>query len=241
MLQISKIIAVAAVSLILGACDDPAPPIDHRQADIDRGNAAVAECVAIQCERLDLDSAALADYSILGSMTHVKALMISYTDFSDLGDIAAMTQLEELHIGQTDVSDLSGLSAFPNLKVLHAQQMRNVSDYSPIGQLRRLDELAIGDYQTSPASVIAALPQLRRVVLYIDGEEDLSPLAGHPGLEVVDFTDSYVNDISPLLTMPRLRQTSVPDFWESSPIAADAEALMARGVVVYEQPSVVVC
>jgi hypothetical protein len=235
-------IALFAVCVLgLSACETVPTVIDWEQEQIERGKTILAECAAVQCTRLDLDSAALEDYSVLNDMPHVTALMVSYTAFSELGTIAGMTQLEELHIGDTDVSNLSGLAAFPNLKVLHVQRMRSVADFAPVTGLSKLEELAIGDSQFDQISVIRALPRLKRLMLEVSSEADLSPMEGHAGLETVDFGFSQIEDISVLLTLPRLREAGVPEYWDDSPLKAVAEALIARGVEVYQQPVIVVC
>lgn len=241
MTTLNRIGLLGACVLGLTACDIAPTQIDWEQQQLEKGKTAIAECVAIQCSRLDLDNAILDDYAILNDMPHVTALMASYTGFSDLSTITGMTQLQELHIGQTDVADLSLLSAFPNLTVLHAQFLDEVTDFSPITRLTRLEELVIGDYRFDDLGLIAAMPQLKRLLVNIDADVDLSPLRGHPGLEKIDFGDQFVTDISVLLTLPRLREVRVQDFGPDDPIAADAATLTARGVQVLMQPVMVVC
>ena len=111
--------------------DPEAARAEHEATRLREGEAILSDCIATQCSTLDLDGKRLADYGAINGLTHVKVLMLSYTDFDDLSDIAGMTQLTELHIGQTALTDLSGLSSVPNLRLLHAQSNYSVSDFTP--------------------------------------------------------------------------------------------------------------
>jgi Leucine-rich repeat (LRR) protein len=208
---------------------------------VDLGAERVAECAATRCETLDLDGASLDDYRILSSMTHVRALMLSYTDFDDLADIAGMTQLEELHIGQTNLTDLSGLSQFPNLRLLHAQGFYYDPDLSPIGGLTNLRELAIGGVSFDLA-LVNRLPRLTTLKVYYTGEPlDLTVLRGHPALATLDLGEAIVTTLQGLGSVPRLRTLTVPDPYNDELLETQIEALRQRGISVSFAPVVVVC
>lgn len=205
------------------------------------GRAKVAECAAVKCTTLDLDQTDLEDYSVLNDLPHVTALMLSYSAFSDLDAISGMTQLKELHMSYTPVNDLSGLAAFPGLTLLHAQFLSEAVDHSPVAGLRRLDELAIGDYAFEQVAVVRELPQLRRLLLQVADNTDLSPLRGQPTLEAVDLGYSFLSDISVMTTLPRLSAFSVPTDGPASNVAEISAILTARGVTVEQREVVPVC
>jgi len=209
--------------------------------DYSWGDARVAECAASACTQLEMDNMSIADYSQLAGLTHVTALMLSYTTFSDLADIAPMTHLQELHVGQTEVQDLTGLAAFANLRLLHIQGV-NPESWAPLAQLTQLRELAIGHYQMSDFSIIAQLPQLQRLrITNAAADADLSGLGQHRGLLTVDLSDTTFTDISPLLRLPNLRELSIVSY--NAENQADTIAkLRARGVQVrLIEPVIIMC
>ena len=221
---------VAAMSL---ASCEVEPPVDYEALALERGAAVVAECAAVRCERLDLDGARLADFSVLNGMDHVTALMVSYSNFDDLADIAGMTQLTELHIGSTQVADLSGLSVFENLRLLHAQGLYTVEDFTPLHQMTGLSELAIDVPEDGSIGYIAGLTQLETLSILSGTIGDLAPLAGHPSLRVLNIEAGVPEDTSALLSMPRLQEISL-NFWAVDD--ATRQALTDRGVAVLAVP-----
>ncbi len=237
----------ATAFAILSACQmetgTASPDFAAMQAERLANTLAIVEsCRASECGRLNLDSCLLDDYSPIAELTHVTALMTSFTDFDDLPTIAPMSQLRELHIGQTRVTDLRGLSNFPNLTLLHAQDLR-VTDFGPIGQLNRLEELVVGGADVGALAWIARLTRLKSLSLDNATITDLAVLRGHPTLARLDLNDATLPaDISVLQTIPNLRNISV-SYWNMTDAqTAVIDALEARGVnVMISMPVVIVC
>jgi hypothetical protein len=241
MIRLRQIAVTSACVAGLVACSATTPDGGIAADPYEGGRTKVADCAATQCTRLDLDGVMLEDYTVLNEMTHITALMMSYSSFADLRAIAGMTQLTELHIGFTEVADLSGLAAFSNLTLLHAQNLSNVTDYSPVGRVRSLEELAIGDYGFDQVAVVRDLPRLQRLLIEVAVEADLSPMRAHPRLEVVDLGFSNVSDISVLTTLPRLRELGVASLTADPTLDATVATLTARGVSVEQRDVMIVC
>ncbi|MBU2993924.1 hypothetical protein Q4555_11175 [Octadecabacter sp. 1_MG-2023] len=220
---------------------DPGSQVTTREERLLLGRTVIDDCVRSECGRLNLDSQLVEDYTPVAQMSHVTALMTSYTNFSNLSDIAAMSQLKELHIGVTQVSDLSGLSNFPNLRLLHAQGL-SVDDFSPIGQLRHLEELAIGANFVGDLSFVQELRSLKD--LNLDGA-DVTSLAGlrnHPSIERLDFVDATLpDDFSVLRSLPKLRQISVSEWPLNEDQKLVIDALRDTGVEVLVEALMIVC
>ncbi|QBX99543.1 leucine-rich repeat domain-containing protein [Rhodophyticola sp. CCM32] len=243
-LHIYALMALLGTALgVLTACQtvsDGSNATQWRAERLAQGEATLAACMAERCSTLNLDGQSLPDYAVLASLDHVTVLMASFTDFSDLSDIAPMTQLTELHLGGTRLTELSGLDGFQRLTVLHIQDV-SLNDYTPIGRLNRLEELAVGGATLTDLSFVADLPGLERLIISGAYElEDLSDLAGHPGLLAVDLGHTYATDLGALLTLPHLRQVSVAD-WGDAGAEAQIEALRARGVEVSYEVLLPVC
>lgn len=237
--------AVFALPLVvLASCMEPdqsatRPSVEAQQAAIVQQR--LDDCSATRCDRLDLDTLWVTDYAPATAMTHVTALMLSYTDFDDLGDIAAMSQLRELHLGATKLTDISGLSRFPNLRVLHLQ-MNEVADYTPLARLRGLEELALGYARLDNTNMLRGLGNLKRLNLDFAKIGSLEGLRNHPRLEELDLIDADLpDDISALTTIRTLRQLSlVEDFLTEEQRAVVAQ-LEARGVLIIKSAALIVC
>ncbi len=238
--------ALALSGLLLSACqmETGTPPISFEEmqaARLAQSMAAVEACRASECGRLDLDSGLMEDYGVIADMTHVTALMMSFTDFETLGDIAAMTQLRELHIGVTRVSNIDGIGALSGLKLLHIQD-NPIDDYTPLAALRGLEELAMGNSEAGDLRYLSGLRRLRALNLDNAAIDSFEGLRGHPSLQTLDLVDAALPaDLSPLLSIPNLREVTVSDFSLSPEQQAVIDQLAARGVEIVAISVVVVC
>lgn len=235
-----RVLALFGAILFLAGCQ-PEITVEQRIAEREAlAQANIADCVAIRCTTLDLDGQGIAEYSILNDLTHLRVLMISYTDFSDLNDIAALTGLEELHIGATNVTDLTLLSSFPNLRVLHIQS-NDFTDVGSLTALQKLEELAIGKNNLTDVSFVRSLPRLKNLDIAYSDVVDLGQLRGHPALEILALEHTAVTDLSPLLQIRTLRQISVVEPYTDEEVTAQHELLRGRGIRVEYEPAMVVC
>lgn len=191
----------------------------------------IESCRASECGRLDLDRGRLTDFGAISDMTHVTALMMSFTDFDDLSDIAPMSQLRELHIGQTAVTDLSGLVNFPNLHLLHAQDL-DVNDYAAVGRLTQLEELVIGSRGLVDLGFVSGLQRLKRLDINSSNVTDLSPLTRLSSLETLDMVAVELPaDLTPLLRIPSLKMLNISGLGTLNPEQQSVvDQLTERGV-----------
>jgi internalin A len=233
---IGKGLACAATVVTLGSCQ--MAETDTEKLIYNQGFAVIADCAATRCATLNFDSKGLPVYSALGTMTHLRAVMISYTDFSGLGARAPLTGLQEIHIGGTPVTDLSPLVNFANLRMLHIQGV-DTDDYLVLRQLTRLEELAIGYTPIPNVVFVRDMPNLKRLDLSYARITDLSALRNHPSIETLNVDGLYGVDLSPLVSMPALREVALP--YNEAMTGAVAQALREKGVVVSSIPVVVVC
>lgn len=227
---------------ILCACQSTSgPELSATERRIATTETEIATCIAVTCDRLNIDRGHLSDFSVLGELTHVTALRMSWTDFSDLGDITAMSQLRELHISSTQISDLSGLSAFPDLDILHLQWSKNVEDFTPITKIPFLKELALGGNDMGDLAFIADLHDLDGLSLIDGSATSLEGLRNHPSLSRLDLGRTDLpDDFSALLTMPNLKMVSITAVVRTDAQKQVIDELKARGVVVDEIPDIVV-
>jgi hypothetical protein len=235
-------VCVTALS-ILTACDDRSfteKVQDQRMAD---GKAALAQCIEVKCEVLDLHGLLLEDYSALNTLTHVTSLMVSLTSFSNLSDIADMTQLTELHMTHTDVSDLTGLGRFSNLRLLHASGLPVGADNTPISRLTGLTELALGGLNLpSEAAFIATMPHLENLIVsWRDEGDSIEFLRNHPSLKNIELGGQLPQDQTPLLALPQLEAILVGSPGAPSRLNEDVGAQLKALGILTEIPPVLVC
>lgn len=228
---------------LLVACDqiiEANRTAQYEAASLARGNAALAACIAAECEVLDIDGMWLENFSVLNALPHVTVLMASRSNLASLEDISGMPQLKELHITRSDVTDLTGLKYLPQLTVLHIESAPVDTDFSPVAQLSGLKELAIGDLDSrTDASFIQNMRQLENLLISWRGDDaDLSVLRGHPSLKNIVLNGPLPADQSALLSMPRLESIMINDDYSLDPAVRDA--LDNRGVLRV-LPPVVVC
>lgn len=170
-----------------------------------RGKATLAECIATRCTTLNLDGQRLDDFSVVNTLNHVEALMVSRSNFDTLADIKDMTQLKELHISYTDVTDIALVTNFPALKVLHFEGGSSAVDKTPIAQLTGLTDLALsGVGDDFDASFIRNMPLLENLIIRGWDTADLRPLRSHPSLRNVEIGGKLPADQTAILTMPKL-------------------------------------
>lgn len=228
---------LAGVSLAALAACTVEPTIDYEAQQLERGSAIVAECAATQCSRLNLDNARLADFSVLNDMPHVTALMVSYTNFADLGDISGMTQLRELHIGGTAVTDLTGLADFDSLELLHVQGMYEAPDLAPVYALTGLTELAVDVTNADGIGYVASMRNLERLMLMSGVIDDLGPLSGHPSLRELSIQAGTPEDDAALQGIPRLERLEMN--WGE--LDEDTLRVLEGRGVIYEEIALIVC
>ena len=214
------------------------------EARIIETQSKIGDCADVRCETLNIDRGLLEDFSLVASLPHVTALRMSWTDFDDLADIQSMTQLRELHISSTEITSLEGIDTFQNLNILHVQWNREVQDFTPIGKLESLTELALGGNNVGDMEFVENLINLDGLSLVNGTVTSFEALRGHPNLSRLDLEMTVLpDDISPLLTIPNLKQVSIRAGGRSEVQNAILDQLRARGVEVEDilEAVVVIC
>jgi Leucine-rich repeat (LRR) protein len=252
MKMIIKLLAMTIVAVsVLVACNTSSGPLtpedraeraaEHEAAKLIEGEAAVEACRDTRCDRLDLDGTRLSDFTVLNDMTHVKALMVSRTNFENLVDIAGMSQLQELHISYTSIADLSGLSAFTNLDVLHMEGLREKPSLAPLATpaLFGLVELALTTEKEDSITFLANMKSLKRLKFGYGEVGSLRPLDGHPSLEKLSSESDILSWQRGLLRIPRLKEFYVGGSMRNLD-AGIRSTLEERGLLV-DAPPIIVC
>jgi len=240
----ARALLISFTFVLLSACQlqQSDGPQTTREQRLAISSQQILDCDASRCGLLNLDSMLVDDYTQIADMTHVTALMASFSDFDDLADIAPMGQLTELHVGQTLMTDLGGLSRFPNLTLLHVQDNNSVESFAPIGQLSKLEELAIGGNNLGDMDFLRDLSRLRSLSIVNARFTSLEALRGHPNLVELDLDENRVpDDISALLTIPNLERLTIELASLNQEQRAVVDQLEAKGVAIDVGLVMVVC
>jgi hypothetical protein len=124
----------------------------------------------------------------------LESLMISGNEVSDLSFLAQLPDLEHLFIADWDPTDAGPLpDSLPDLKSLILAEAE-FADLAALGVQPELEELIIYDCHGSEES----------------GELDISRISDLPDLRLVAFRACEVQDLSPLVGLPRLEWLGLP-------------------------------
>jgi Leucine-rich repeat (LRR) protein len=118
----------------------------------------------------------------LSGLTHVT---LERTGLMDLRIVGAWPALEELRVDGTVIDDLSPLVDCEKLLRLDLVSCENITDISPLADVTNLTHLDLEG---------------------CGGVQDISSLQGHPKLAWIDLTDTAIEDLSCLTSLPSLKR-----------------------------------
>ena len=171
-----------------------APALSPGQGFARLGNMAALEDIEI------LDCRELEDISALGTMPHMRRLILGSSDhLKDLRPLSRLTALTEVVLGGRAITDLSPLAVLTRLTVLGLSELAGVKDIAPIGALPSLQELVLsGARDVKELRTLRGLITLEELGLQsmacletLDGLADLTALrrlelVGCPSLRCAD-------------------------------------------------------
>ncbi len=128
----------------------------------------------------------ISDLDLLGNLTQLTRLEVSYASVSDLSFLRGLTQLESLSLEGNQISDLRPITGLTQLKWLYLWG-NQISDLRPIAGLTQLMGLGLSNNQIRDVSPLAGLTNLRDLYLSNNPISDASPLANLPNLNYVDI------------------------------------------------------
>ena len=188
-------------------------------------------------ETLTLDSCQVSDPSVFSSLGSLKSL--TCTSFisteRDYSFIPGMTSLEEVDLSGTETyDDISGIFNLPALKRLNISGMSAEINFDKIQENTVLEELQADHlklYKNVSISggggivyvdwddvtfadhldVLARLKNVKQLSIRENELTDLSFAQAMGVLEIIDFSDNYVTDVSPLAGLQNLKQVTGTD------------------------------
>ena len=151
---------------------------------------------------------------VIAGLTALERLSIRSITLPDLTVMLPLRSLKALEIKLGGTTDLRLLPRIGEVRYLELWLIRGLNDVTAIGQMAALRSLflqALKRVERLPD--FSNAPSLRRVhLMQMKGLHDLRPLASAPALEellLIDMPQLQVEDLAPLVGLPRLRAVTV--------------------------------
>ncbi len=172
----------------------------------------------------------LDDISALAGMKEISKVEFKHNQITDISVLAGMTRLTSVGLNDNPVTDISPLTDCPGLAFL---DLCDVRTYDPqvVGQLGNFDYLDLSNptqsYKYLGAKSVKALhlawtglsdlhvldevDRLEELDIAHSSVTDLSPLALHRGLKILNLSSIPVSDLSVLLELPQLQSITISE------------------------------
>ena len=148
-------------------------------------------------------SAEFNDISVLGELTNLRYLELSFSEINDVSVLGELTNLKSLNLNYSTINDSSGLSELTNLERL-SWKNSNVSDITIFSDLTSLTDLELSNNEISNISALSNLTNLNRLILGYNNISDISALSSLVNLEYLNLEHNEISEISALSGMTRL-------------------------------------
>ena len=172
----------------------------------------------------------LEDISALASMKEISKVEFKHNQIRDISVLAGKTHLTSVGINDNPVTDISPLADCPNLAFLDLCDVRSY-DPQAVGQLGNFNFLDLSNptqsYKYLGGKSISALhlawtglsdlhvldevDRLEELDIAHTAVTDLSPLAVHMGLKILNLVAVPADDLSVLLQLPQLQSITISE------------------------------
>lgn len=152
---------------------------------------------------LYLRNTGINDLSSIANCIELHILDLQYTNVNDLSPLNKMTNLVNLNISGTKVTNLNNLNKKVRLVRLGGQ-ITGSQNITFLKNQKKLEELSIKSEVN--IEYIKYLPKLQKLELsHLPEIVSLAPLSKHPLLNTLVISFSKLNDLSPLSSIPNLK------------------------------------
>lgn len=210
------------------------PAINQWYADgrSTRGNLRTLEELApmTSLEEVCIVAQELEDISALASMKQLGKVEFKHNYIADISVLSGMNRLTSVGINDNPVTDISPLQSCPNLAFLDLCEVRTY-DPQAVARLGNFDYLDLSnptrsyDYLggksilslhlawtgLSDLHVLDDVDRLENLDIAHTAVTDLSPLAVHTGLKVLNLAAVPAADLSVLLQLPQLQSVTISE------------------------------
>ncbi|MCE1254506.1 MAG: protein kinase [Anaerolineae bacterium] len=171
------------------------------------------------------DIQSLEDLPRMPNLVHISLV---YQNITDLSPLAQMGSLESVDMRHNPFSDISALAKVSRLKDLGIFDTR-VSDLTALKDNKHLVVLDIGLTDVESAAALNGLDTLK---LFYARKAPLKSLDGidtHPLLEEIALSETFVQDLTPLLNLPHLKKVEISE--DMRPAASSVQGQASFNIV----------
>ncbi len=142
----------------------------------------------------------------LAGCIQLETLDISGNDILSLADLKDLTALSNLSVASTKISSVEPLSKMSRLTTLNVSGTK-VRDFTPLAQ-SKLKNLSAANCEINDLTTMVMLPALETLDISGNLLNEIGAVALMYQLNVLNISNNYVTDFSPLLNCTRLRSVS---------------------------------
>lgn len=158
-------------------------------------------------ETLELHTDGVAGFGALATLTNLKSLTIEAELLKEVSFLNSIHGLEYFNLIDTIVIDISPIVSHPNLKEVIFSRNDEIADYGPLGELENLERVSLSIESKNGMPDVSKWKKLD--TLTISGIKDISFLSQLETLTCLNISSSSVEDFSPILNLPNLKELAV--------------------------------
>lgn len=208
-----------------------------------------------QLKSLEIRETDLRSLSELAPLPALETLWVIGSELESLAGLADRKRLAELNVSDNHLTSLAATKGMPGLRRLLAAN-NLFSDLETLPELSHLEQLTLGGERLASLEGLPKLERLSELRLRESGLEEFPSVPGLPllrlldlgkstrlgrlsqlnlpSLETLSIEETQVRDLSPLLSMPKLRVVQA----EGAPIESIPAALEESNVAVELDPEI---
>lgn len=154
---------------------------------------------------LDLSGCTLSSAALetIGTLPDLQSLNLSGCAVSSINALVALDKLTNLDLTNNTITDITALSALTQLKELHLTN-NPISTITYLNNCLALEKLYIENCGVSRLSSIAGNTSIRELYASNNSISDISVLSACSSLSVLDVSGNQITDISVLNQLPEL-------------------------------------
>ncbi len=141
----------------------------------------------------------------VSKLKNLRCLSIALQSIQDVSPLSELAGLEQLDLKHNPVEDVSPLSTLVTLRELYLYDTR-VTNLSMLSSCPRLENLDIGKTNIPSLSVLSGLKNLISLSMRDCTLDTLSGIEQYMYLEQIELNDVADGDVTPLLSLPRLKE-----------------------------------
>lgn len=166
----------------------------------------------------------------LAMLKNLHKLNIAWQNITDLTPLGELPKLEQIQIKHNPIEDVTPLSSLSNLRELYMYDTF-VSNLSILSNCPMLESIGAGETSVTSIKAFTGIKGLKHLDLKDRPIETLSGIEAFTRLESISISSVKDGDLSPILTLPRLKKVFLDEALRES---AEASLKSTRFEIIYQ-------